>query len=80
MSNGKEINTQLMILACMFTPVIFKTVNVLGIVSVFNLCQLQFKIFFTLINIKQISLEMHVKTHAGLHVKCVSVLSYFNNN
>jgi len=52
MSNGKEISTQLMILSCLFTSAIFETVNVPAIIRMFNLCQLQFKIFFTPINIK----------------------------
>jgi len=52
MSNGKEISTQLMIPACLLTSAISETVSVPGIISGFNLCQLQFKIFFTPINIK----------------------------
>jgi hypothetical protein len=58
MSNGKEINIQLMILTWLVTTVIFTTVNVLGILSRVNLWQLQFKILFTPINIKQITLQM----------------------
>ena len=42
MSNGMEISTELMILACLLTSAIFETVNVPGIISVFNLCQFQF--------------------------------------
>jgi hypothetical protein len=80
MSNGKEINIQLMILTWLATSVIFTTVNALGIISGVNLWQLQFKIRFTTINIKQITLQMHTKTHAGLHVKCLSVLYCCNNN
>jgi hypothetical protein len=76
MSNGKEINIQLIFLRGLVTSFTFNTVNVLGIISGVNLCQ--FKLFFTPINIKQITLKMHIKTHEN--ITCLSVLYCYNNN